>query len=134
MGNITNFLANGALSSIKSVVQAANDALQSFSLNDIGKAMDEAQNRLKDEFSRFMGQIKNFQDKYTVDVPFNPENQSISYSIDGNTICISVKSTRGGASNLNQVVELPEDVNPQEMIHSYDSERHIMSFKFKKLN
>ena len=132
MGNITKFLADNALKSIKESVRIANDMLQSFSLDDMSKAIDEAHNRITNEVKRFVGQIKNFNDRYSVEVPFNPNNEIISYSIDENTLFITVKS-KDGSSNSNKVVELPQDVNPQEMTHSYDSEKHIMSFKFKKL-
>lgn len=132
MGNIAKFLADNALKSIKESVRVANDMLQSFSLDDMGKAIDEAHDRITNEVKRFVGQIKNFNDRYSVDVPFNPNSEIISYSIDGNTLFITVKS-KDGSSNSNKVVELPQDINPQEMTHSYDSEKHIMSFKFKKL-
>lgn len=133
MGNIGKFLTESGLKGIKESFKVANDMLQSFSLNDIGKALDEAQNRLKGEFDRFVSQIKNFTDKYTVEVPFNTQTEIISYSIEGNAICITVKA-KDNSSTSNKIVELPEDVDLREMTHSYDSERHIMEFKFKKIN
>lgn len=131
MGNIMKFFSESALKSIKETVKVANDMLQSFSLDDMGKAFEEAQNRLSNEWKHVIGQVKNFTDRYTVEVPFNPNTEIISYSMDGNTFLITVKA-KDGSSNTNKVVDLPEDVNPQEMTHSYDSEKHIMSFKFKK--
>lgn len=131
MGNLGKLFADNALQSLKNTVKVANDMLQSFSLTDISKAMEEAQTRLKNELVHFIGQVKNFTDKYTIEVPFNPQNETISYSIEGNSVYITVKA-KDDSSNLNKVVDLPEDVNANEMDHSYDAERHIMTFKFKK--
>ena len=132
MGSLSQFFADSAIKTVKDTVKIANDMLQSFSFSDIGKAMDEAQTRLKDEFSRFIGQVRSYSDRYSIDIPYDPQKEDISYTIENNTIYITVKA-KDNSSNLNKIVDLPEDVDSQEMTHSYDSEKHIMTFKFKKI-
>lgn len=132
MGNITKFFAENALKSIKESVKVANDMLQSFSFTDMGKAIDEAQSRFKSEIKRFIGQIKNYQDRYEAEIPFNPNIETISYSIEGDLLIIVIKSKDNTAST-SKVVTLPEGIDPNEMAHSYDSEKHVMTFKFKKI-
>lgn len=131
MGNIGSFIANSALASIKNSIKTANDIMQNFSLNDMGKAMDEAQERLKGEFSRFMNQIKNFTDKHVVEVPFNNNTDTFSFEIRGNILSINVRS-KDESHISNHVFEIPQDVKIEEMSQSYDSERHILTFKFKR--
>lgn len=131
MGNISSFLANSVLSTIKNTVKAANDVMQNFSLSDMGKAMDEAQDRLKGEFTRFMGQIKNFTDRHTIEIPFNNNTDTFSFEIRGNTLSINVRNLDSSHIS-NHVFDIPQDVVIEEMAQSYDSERHLLIFKFKK--
>lgn len=132
MGKFAKLLTESALNSIKGSFNAANNMLQSFSLTDMGKAIDEAQERFKNEFNRFVGQIKNYTDRYTIEIPFNPKIEVISFSIDDSTMNINVRSN-DNTSTSNRVITLPDDVDPQEMSQSYDSEKHVMVLKFKKL-
>lgn len=124
-------LANSALATIKNAVSAANNAMQSFSLNDIGKAMDEAKERFANEFNRLKSQLYSFTDKHTVEVQFNKETEGINYAICDNIFNVNVNA-KDGTSGQSATFTLPEDVDTTNMQQTYDSERHVMIFKFGK--
>ena len=131
MGKIANLLSNSGIASVKGMMQAANVALQSISLTDIGKACDEGMERLGNEFKRFKEQIKTFTDKHTVEIPFNTQTHHMSYEIRENTLSVNVKSNDD--SQVSQhVITVPDDIDLTNMSQSYDSERKTMIFKFGK--
>lgn len=129
MANFTKMLAESGLATIKSAIQSANNMLQSFSLTDMGRACDEIQERLSNEVKRFKTQFFNFIDKHTVEIPFNKENEHLSYEITEDTMSVNVNSHDGNHLS-NHVFNLPEDIDASEMTQSYDSERKVMIFKF----
>lgn len=131
MANSINTFSNSALNLIKSTIKNANDLMQSFSLNDIDKAINEAKSRFKSEFDRFKSQIKNYKDKFAIDIEFNKNTDVLSYSVEGNSLSVTVNS-KDGSRHSSYVYDLPEDVNTSEIIQSYDSELHRLTFKFPK--
>lgn len=131
MNKFIDIFANSALASLKNTVASANAAMQSFSLNDIGKAMDEAKERFAAEFNRFKNSLYSFTDKHTVEVKFDKATQKINYSITQNIFNVSVNSI-DGTVNQNASFTLPEDVDATEMHQTYDSENKVMVFRFGK--
>lgn len=131
MNKFIDIFANSALASLKNTVASANAAMQSFSLNDIGKAMDEAKERFAAEFNRFKNSLYSFTDKHTVEVKFDKATQKINYSITQNIFNVSVNSI-DGTVNQNASFTFPEDVDATEMHQTYDSENKVMVFRFGK--
>ena len=129
--NFAKLFAESGLATIKKAIQAANTMVQSFSLEDMGKACDEAQTRLTNEVKRFKNQFFNFIDKYTVEIPYNKNNEYLTYEITPNAFNVSVNSNDGDHVS-NHVFTLPSDVDSSEMTQTYDSERKVMIFKFGK--
>lgn len=132
--NFTKLFAESGLATIKSALQNANSMLQSFSLNDMGKACDEIQERLTSEFKRFKGQIFNFLDKHTIEVPFDKTTERLSYDISQDVFTVTVNSRDGSSHLSNHIFNMPENVDFAEMTQTYDSERKVMIFKFGKKN
>lgn len=129
--NITELFTNNGLSAIKSMIKAANDMLQSFSLNDMGKACTEAQEKFIADLKHFKTQFLNFMDKHTIEVPFNNKTEFLSYEINEDVFSVNVNS-KDCKRVSNHVFTLPPDADTSEMSQSYDSERKMMVFKFGK--
>lgn len=128
---LVNKFAESALASIKTSLREANEMLQSFSLTDVGKACDEAQKRIVDEFNRFKKQIKGFIDKHTVEVPFNNKTDKLSYEVVENLFTVHVTS-KDNSHTSTHAFELPDEIDTSDMAQSFDSERKVMIFKFGK--
>lgn len=132
MQKYTKLFLESGLATVKSLVQEANNMLQSFSLSDMGKACDEMQEHITADIKKFKSQLRKFiVDKHTVEIPYNHQTEKLIYEISQNVFSANV-DTLDGTHLSHHVVNLPEDVDTSEMVQTYDSERKVMVFKFGK--
>ena len=129
--DFVKMFAESGIATVKSALQSANNLVQSISLNDIGKACNEAQERFVGEYKRFKNQLRTFIDKHTVEIPYDKNTQYMSYEMSNGSFQVSVNSFDCEHVS-SHVITLPPDVDTSEITQSYDSERKVMVFKFGK--
>lgn len=107
----------------------AVDSVKNLDLGDFGKKMSELKTTVEAKTSKLMEQAKKLNEKHIIEIPFDNEESTFSFKVDGNTLDINVKS-KDGLKEQGSRFTIPQNVDAMNVRQSYDEARKVMVFKF----
>jgi hypothetical protein len=92
---------------------------------------NEVREDISETFATLRKKVKVLTDRFVIKVPFDRENQKLSFTIDDDTINVTVESF-DGRSHRKQTTSttIPEFVDTNNMIQRYDDDKKEMIFIF----
>lgn len=103
-------------------------------IDELEEEIQSSQKFFKNQFNILAKKFKNYVDKYVVTIPYDRNDETLQFKIDGQELTITVKTLDDveRQEERTTTITLPSDVDPTAMSHSYDKEEQKMRFVFKK--
>lgn len=124
---------NSAISMIKRNAEDFNKMFKDLDFSFAEDRFDELESEFKERLGELKKKVKEFTDKFIVEVPFNQETETLSFKIkDGMVIVVTERHTDGFDSKSTTEISIPSGVDSNHMIQRYDSKNKKMKFIFLK--
>lgn len=126
---------NSATSIFQDGFEEIKRMMDGIDTSKIVDSMIEFNNSIKEEFTKFKERIKNLNDKFIVDVPYDRDEHILSYVINNDELKITIKSDPDSLNQMSEqlfITTIPQDVDVTKLKTKYDDETKTMFFIFKK--
>lgn len=132
MKQMLGFLGASLIKTCEEKVEDAKKMISEFDADQTKKELLEMGERMKEEFKVLTERVKNYVDKYEINVPYDRETETICHILECNDLTVNVNS-RDGSKSQNSTFEIPEGVNLNKFTVTYDEKEKKMFFTFSKV-
>lgn len=104
-------------------------------MSSLDKEMSEFENVFENKFDDFKKYVKDLTEKFIVEVPYDRDNETLTYSINGNVITVNVECCENSENSKKTTITttLPKNADIEHMKQTYSKEEKKMFFTFDKV-
>lgn len=125
-------LAKSAFDAVKKEIDNVCENMSKIDVEDVKSYLSEKANILKENIDTAIEKVRECSStKFEVKTPFDKENETMTYSLDGNRFVIETK-TKDNVEFGSRTITIPEDVDATTFCQEYDEENKVMIFIFNK--
>lgn len=134
MERYLDILRNSAQKAIDQVKEVLEDKHLNTFLDDFA-SIKNAQNLLTKNIETLRSKVKSFMTPIKIEVPYDRDTETLSYTINGRTISIRIKSFDNEECKHEYTLTktLQNEIDADTVVQHYDKEKHLMVFHFKPL-
>lgn len=126
---------NSAISMIKKNADEFGKMMKDldFDFSSAEKKFNELESSLKDQFAELKKRVKDLTDKFIVEIPFDRENETLSFKIENGKIIVTTErhTENRDAKSVTETI-IPTGIDVNRMIQRYDEKDKKMRFIFFK--
>ena len=134
MGSLFKSFTDSALSLFNRKFNELDKMMRDIDFSSAEDKFNEIEKSFKEKFTELKKRVKEFTDKFIVEVPFDKNEETISFKIENGMITITTeKSDESSSKKSTTEVSIPETVDEHHMVQRYaEDEKKMMFIFFKK--
>ena len=131
MKQVLSFFGKSALNTLKKGIDDMRTMVSEFDAEAAKADLLKKSLKLKAEVNTLLERVRNYAEKFEVDIPFDKEKETFVYTMDESMIHVLVES-KDGVKRQTMDVNIPENVDSNKVSQKYDAEKKILTIVIAK--
>ncbi len=131
MKQVLSFIGKSALNTLKKGIDDMRTMVSEFDAEAAKADLLKKSLKLKAEVNTLLERVRNYAEKFEVDIPFDKEKETFVYTMDESMIHVLVES-KDGVKRQTMDVNIPENVDSNKVSQKYDAEKKILTIVIAK--